>query len=148
MKVIAVNRKVRHHYFVEEEWEAGIVLTGSEIKSIRLSPPQIAEAFVSVDNGQLYVKNMFIKQYREANIFNHDETRIRRLLLHRRQINYLLQASKNVGYTIVITKLYFKESLLKVGIALAKGKKLYDKRQEEKERSIKREIAQRLKVKY
>ncbi len=139
-KVIAVNRKARHEYFLEEFFEAGLELTGTEIKSIRLGKAQFKEAYIDFKHGEAFIVDMHIAQYDHGNIFNHEETRDRRLLLHRSEIRYLRKQVTVQGYTVVPTRLYLKKGLAKMEIALAKGKHLYDKRQDLKNRDAQREI--------
>lgn len=144
-KVIAYNRKAAHDYFLEDRHEAGLVLTGTEIKSIRKGKVQLKDSYISFVNQEAFIKEMHIAPYDFGNRFNHDETRIRKLLLHREEIRKLQQKVKLKGYTIVPTSLYLEKGLAKLEIALAKGKELHDKRQSEKERDAKREIAKAMK---
>ena len=144
-KVIAYNRKAAHDYFLEDRYEAGLVLTGTEIKSIRKVKVQLKDSYISFVNQEAFIKEMHIAPYDFGNRFNHDETRIRKLLLHREEIRKLQQKVKLKGYTIVPTSLYLEKGLAKLEIALAKGKELHDKRQSEKERDAKREIAKAMK---
>lgn len=141
---IAINKKAYHDYFIEEEFEAGIVLLGTEIKSVRNNKVQLKEAFISFEHYEAFVKGMHIAQYKEANIFNHDETRIRKLLLHKKEILKLYQAQKIEGYTIIPLKMYFKNGYAKLLIGLCRGKKLYDKRASDKERTMKKEALKAL----
>ena len=134
-----VNRKARFNYFIEREIEAGIALTGTEIKSVRKGSANFNDAYVTLKNGEAYIINMYIAKYDEGNRFNHDERRTRKLLLHRNEINRLSTELKNTGITIVPLKLYFKGNYAKVIIGLAKGKKLYDKRETIKKRDLERE---------
>lgn len=145
MKDIAVNRKARHDYIIEDTYEAGIVLLGSEIKSLRLGKVSLKEAYVSFIDNEAYIKAMNISIYKEATYNNHDETRDRKLLLHKREINKLASKCKLQGYTCVPLKLYFNNGRVKVEIALAKGKTLYDKRQSDKQRSMDMAAKQALK---
>lgn len=140
-----LNRKARHDYFIEEEYECGIVLTGTEIKSIRSGSCNISDSYAIVKNGELFLLNMFISHYKEGNIFNHDESRTRKLLMHKKEINKINNKIKLEGYTLVPLKVYFKNSYAKVLLGLAKGKKNYDKRETIKERDIKRKIEKELK---
>ena len=144
-KVIAYNHKAAHDYFLEDRYEAGLVLTGTEIKSIRKGKVQLKDSYISFVNQEAFIKEMHIAPYDFGNRFNHDETRIRKLLLHREEIRKLQQKVKLKGYTIVPTSLYLEKGLAKLEIALAKGKELHDKRQSEKERDAKREIAKAMK---
>lgn len=140
MSVIAKNRKAFHNYFIEDRYEAGIVLQGTEIKSIRQGRVQLSEAYISIRNGEVFIKGMHIAPYEQGNIFNHDETRDRKLLLHKHEIEKLQKAETLQGYTIVPLGMHLSRGRAKLEIATAKCKHLYDKRQVEKERSMKREI--------
>lgn len=140
-----LNRKARHDYFVEDTYEAGIVLTGTEIKSIRNGNCNIKDCYGIIKNNEVYLLNMYIGQYKEGNIFNHEETRSRKLLLHKKEIKKIAQAITLKGYTIVPLKLYLKNNKLKVELGICHGKKDYDKRESIKEKDIKRDIEKRLK---
>lgn len=141
-----INRKAKFDYFVEEEYEAGIVLTGTEIKSIRKGSCNIKDCYGIIRHGEIYLLNMFIGQYKEGNIFNHEETRDRKLLLHKKEIKKIAQAIEVQGLTIVPLKLYLSSNnKLKVLIGVCRGKKNYDKRESIKERDIKREVSKNLK---
>ena len=142
------NRRAKFDYFIEEEYEAGIVLTGTEIKSVRNGHCNIKDSYGILKNNEVYLLNMFIGQYKEGNIFNHDETRIRKLLLHKTEIRKLHQKVKIKGYSVVPVRLYLKDGRAKLEIALAKGKALYDKRETEKQRDVKREIEKAMKNNY
>lgn len=144
-KVIAVNRKASHDYYLEDRYEVGLVLTGTEIKSLRKGKAQFKDAYISFVQGEAFIKEMHIAPYDHGNIFNHDETRERKLLLHKYEIRKLQQKVKLKGYTLVPTKLYLKKGRAKLEIALAKGKNLYDKRQDQKDRDVKREIEKAMK---
>ena len=139
-KVIANNKKAYHEYFIEDKYEAGLVLMGTEIKSIRLGSVQFKDAFIHIDNNEAFIKEMYIGQYKFGNQFNHDETRNRKLLLHKHEINKLAKQVKLKGYTIVPLSLYLSEGKAKLEIGLALGKANYDKRQVQKEKDAKREI--------
>ena len=128
MKLIANNKKAYHDYFILETYEAGIALHGTEVKSLRMGKCSIKEAFIRVENEEVYVYGMNLSPYEEGNIFNKDTLRVRKLLLHKSEIRKLLGKTKEKGMTLVPLKVYFKDSLVKVEIGLAKGKKLYDKR--------------------
>ena len=130
MKLIANNKKAYHDYFILETYEAGIALHGTEVKSLRMGKCSIKEAFIRVENEEVYVYGMHISPYEKGNIFNKDPLRVRKLLLHKSEIRKLLGKTKEKGMTLVPLKVYFKDSLVKVEIGLAKGKKLYDKRQD------------------
>ena len=136
-----LNRKAKHDYFIEEIYEAGIVLTGTEIKSIRNGNCNIKDCYGIIRNHEVYLLNMFIAPYREGNIFNHDETRSRKLLLHKSEIKKLDNKLKLEGYTLIPLKLYFVRGKAKIELGLCKGKKNYDKRESIKERDLKREAA-------
>ena len=145
MKIITENRKARYDYTIEESFEAGIELTGTEIKSIRQGRVNLKDAWCSVDDGQMYVKQMHISPYDHGNIFNKDPLRVRRLLLHKREIMRLYGLVKQQGLALVPLSLYFKGSLVKVQLGLCKGKKLYDKRAVAAEKSANREMQRTLK---
>lgn len=145
-KVISVNRKAYHEYFIHEKYEAGLVLTGTEIKAIRKGSVQFKDAFIHFDNNEAFIRDMYIGQYEQGNQFNHDETRERKLLLHREEIQKLHRKVQVQGYTIVPLVLQLVNGRAKLEIALAEGKKLYDKRQTEKERTVKRELQKQYKV--
>ncbi len=132
------NRKARFNYFIEKTYEAGIVLSGTEIKSIRKGSANFNDAYISIDDGEAFLKNMYIAKYEEGNRFNHDERRDRKLLLHKNEIKKLQSAVETTGYTIIPLRLYFNGNYAKVEIALAKGKKLYDKRETIKKRDLDR----------
>ena len=129
-----INRKAKFDYFIEEEYEAGIVLTGTEIKSIRKGSCNIKDCYGIIRHGEIYLLNMFIGQYKEGNIFNHEETRDRKLLLHKKEIYKLRDKVEMNGYTIVPLKVYFSKNYVKVLLGLGKGKKNYDKREAMKKR--------------
>ena len=136
-----LNRKARFNYFVEDEYECGIVLKGTEIKSIREGSCNIGDSYAHVKRGELFILNMFIGAYKQGNIFNHEETRTRKLLMHKKEIIKLGSKVKLEGYTLIPLKVYLKDNKAKVLLGLCKGKKDYDKRETMKERDIKREIA-------
>ena len=139
------NKKARFDYFIEEEYKASIVLTGTEIKSIRKGSCNIKDCYGVIRKGEIYLLNMFVGQYKEGNIFNHEETRDRKLLLHKKEIKKISQMIEVQGLTIVPLKLYFKDNKLKVLIGICRGKKNYDKRESIKERDIKRDVERNLK---
>lgn len=143
-----VNRVARHDYFILEEYECGIVLTGTEIKSIREGKANIKDSYAIVKNGEVFLLNMFISPYKEGNIFNHQETRTRKLLLHKTEIRKLSDSVKLEGNTLIPLKVYFVKNRAKVLIGVCKGKKNYDKRETIKERDIKRDIAKKMKERY
>ncbi len=144
-KNVAVNRKARHDYFLEESYEAGIALTGNEIKSVREGRVQFKDAYISIYKGEAWIKGMHISAYKYGSIFNVDETRDRKLLLHKYEISKLYDKVRLKGYTLVPVRMYLKNGRAKMEIALAKGKDLYDKRQTEKMRDAKREMEKALK---
>jgi SsrA-binding protein len=138
--VVAQNKKARHDYHIEETFEAGIVLQGTEIKSIRAGRANLKDSFARVQNGELFLHNMHISTYEQGNRYNHDPLRTRKLLLHRKEISKLLGATKEQGYSIVPLKMYLKNGFAKLLIGLAKGKKNYDKRDDLRKKDAKREI--------
>lgn len=140
-----LNRKAKFDYFIEDTYEAGLVLTGTEIKSIRNGNCNIKDCYGIVKNGEVFLLNMYIGQYKEGNIFNHDETRSRKLLLHKKEIYKLDDAIKLRCLTLVPIKLYFKNNRVKVQLGVCRGKKNYDKRETIKERDLKREVAKNVK---
>lgn len=140
IKVIAENRKARHDYHIEEVIEAGLVLQGTEVKSIRGRRVNLKDSFARVENNEVFLYNMHISPYEQGNRFNHDPLRTRKLLLHRREIRRLIGLSREKGMTLVPLRLYFKRGRVKVELAIARGKKLYDKRRDLAERSANREI--------
>ncbi|MCL6452157.1 MAG: SsrA-binding protein SmpB [Alicyclobacillus sp.] len=143
-KVLAQNRKAYHDYFIEDTLEAGIVLQGTEIKSIRRGSANLRDAYARVENGEVWLYNMHVSPYEQGNRFNHEPLRPRKLLLHRQQIARLIGAVREQGQTLVPTKLYLKNGFCKVELGLAKGKKLHDKREAAKKRDAQREIAKAL----
>lgn len=144
---IAQNKKAYHDYFVEETYEAGIELTGTEVKSLRQGKANLKEAWCAVENGELFVKGMHISPYDHGNVFNGNPLRVRKLLLHKREIAHLYSEVKKAGYSIVPLSLYFKGSLVKMQIGLCKGKKIYDKRDDMAKRDAQRAIDRALKEK-
>lgn len=146
-KLIANNKKARFDYFIEETYEAGIVLHGTEVKSLRMGKCSIREAFIRIENGEAIVYNMHISPYEKGNIFNKDPLRPKKLLLHKNEINKLTGQMAVQGYTLVPLEVYFKGSLVKLSIGLAKGKKLYDKRQDIAKKDQRREAEKNFKVK-
>lgn len=143
-----LNRGARHDYFIEEEYECGIVLTGTEIKSIRDGKANIKDSYGIVRNGEVFLLNMFISHYKEGNIFNHNETRTRKLLLHKSEIRKLADKVKLEGYTLIPLKIYFVKNRAKLLLGLCKGKQNFDKRESIKERDIKRQVAKAQKNVY
>lgn len=147
VKLIAQNKKAYHDYFILETFQAGIALTGTEVKSMRAGRCNLKDSFIKIENGEAIIKNMHISPYEQGNIFNHDPLADRRLLLHKYEINKLIGAVTTDGNTIVPLKVYLQGSLVKVDIAIAKGKKLYDKRQDIAKKDQQREAAQAFKEK-
>ena len=145
IKVAAQNRKAYHDYFVEEKYEAGIELAGTEVKSIRAGTVNLKDAYCGVKDGELFVHGIHISPYEKGNIFNKDPERVRRLLMHKREIRKLHAVVKQDGYTLVPLSLYFKESRVKVEVGLCKGKKNYDKRAAIAQRDTRREIERTMK---
>lgn len=145
-KLVANNKKAFYEYFIEDKYEAGISLAGTEVKSLRMGKCSIKEAFVRIEKGEVYVYNMHISPYEKGNIFNKDPVRARKLLLHRHEIRKLEGQIAQKGYTIVPLNIYFSGSLAKVEIGLAKGKKLYDKRQDIAKKDQRREAERNFKV--
>lgn len=145
-KLIANNKKAYFDYFIEETFEAGIELHGTEVKSLRMGHCSIKESFIEVDNGEVFIHQMHISPYEKGNIFNKDPLRVKKLLLHKSEINKILGQSKMKGYTVVPLKVYFKGSLVKVEIALARGKKLYDKRESIAKKDQQREAMKDFKI--
>jgi SsrA-binding protein len=148
VKVVATNRKARHEYHFDDTYEAGLVLMGTEIKSIRAGQVSIQEGFVLFEGGEAWLVNVHIAQYDPASHQNHDPRRRRKLLLHRREINRLESRAREKGFTVIPTRLYLKDGRAKVEIALARGKKLYDKRQAIAERDSKRQMDRALKERH
>ena len=144
-KTIAENRKAFHDYFVEESFEAGIELCGTEVKALRAGGVNLKDAWCSVVEGELYVNGMHISPYDKGNIFNRDPLRVRRLLMHKREIMRLLGIVKQDGYSLIPLSLYFKGSRVKVQVGLCRGKKLYDKREDAAKRDMKREAQRSMK---
>ena len=147
VKLIANNKKAYHDYFVDDTYETGISLAGTEVKSLRMGKCSIKEAFVRIENGEVMIYGMHISPYEKGNIFNKDPLRPRKLLMHRYEINKLMGKIKEKGMTLVPLKVYFKGSLVKVEIGLARGKKLYDKRQDIAKKDQRREAEKDFKVK-
>ena len=148
IKVMARNREAYHEYFVEEEFEAGIELCGTEVKSIRAGTLNLKDAWCGIKDGQLLINQMHISPYDHGNRFNPDSKRVRRLLMHKREIMRLLGKVKQDGYSLIPLSVYLKGSLVKVKLGLCKGKKLYDKRQSAAERDAKRQVDRAMKERY
>ena len=139
-KVLAQNKKANHDYFIEETIEAGMVLTGTEIKSIRSGKVQLKDSYVRISNGEAWINNMHVSPFEQGNRFNHDPLRTRKLLLHKKQIGELVGAVKRDGYTIVPIKMYLKDGYAKLLIGVGKGKKDYDKRNDMRKKEARREM--------
>lgn len=146
-KLIANNKKAYHDYFIEENYEAGIALHGTEVKSMRQGKCSIKESFIRIENGEMYVYGMHVSPYEKGNIFNKDPLRVKKLLLHRQEINKLAGKVSEKGLTLVPLQVYFRDGKVKVEIGLARGKKLYDKRQDIAKKDQRREAEKEFKVK-
>lgn len=146
MKLVANNKKAYHDYFIEEKYEAGLVLHGTEVKSLRMGKCSIKEAFIRIENSEVFIYGMHVSPYEKGNIFNKDPLRVRKLLLHKQQIRKLIGNSSEKGYTIVPLQVYFRDGRAKIEIGLAKGKKLYDKRQDIAKKDQRREAEKELKI--
>jgi len=144
-KLICNNKKAYHDYFIEEKFEAGMVLKGTEVKSLRLGKANLNDSFALVKNGEAYLHNLHISPYDFGNRENHDPDRMRKLLLHKKEIGKLFSKIREQGYSIVPLRLYFKMGMVKVEVGLAKGKKLYDKREDMKKKDMHRDVAAALK---
>lgn len=144
-KTIATNRQVRHEYFVDETFETGISLSGTEVKSLRAGTVNLKDSWVDIGTGELIVRQMHISPYEKGNIFNKDPMRERKLLMHRREINRLYGMVRQQGYTLIPLSLYFKGSLVKLQLGLCRGKKLYDKREDMAKRDARRDIDRAMK---
>lgn len=147
IKIVAKNKKALHDYFIEDTFEAGIVLTGTEIKSIRSGKANLKDSFAKVTNGEVYIHNMHISPFENGNRFNQDPTRTRKLLLHKKEISKLIGQTKESGYSLVPLKIFLQNGYAKMEIAVAKGKKLYDKRDTIAKRDANRQIARALREK-
>ena len=145
MKLIANNKKAFHDYFIEDTYEAGIALAGTEVKSLRAGRANLKDSYASIQDGELFVENLHISPYDQGNIFNHDPLRRRKLLMHKAEIVKLFAKTREKGFTLVPLKIYFKHGRAKMEIALASGKHNYDKRQDLHEKAAKREIERALK---
>lgn len=146
-KLIANNKKAYHDFFIEETYETGVALHGTEVKSMRMGKCSIKESFVRIENGEVFVYGMHVSPYEKGNIFNKDPLRVKKLLMHRHEINRLEGKIKEKGYTLVPLQVYFKEGKVKVEIGLARGKKLYDKRESIAKKDVRRETEREFKVK-
>lgn len=147
IKLIANNKKAYFDYFIEDKYEAGIALHGTEVKSLRMGKCSVKESFLRIENGEVFIYNMHISPYEKGNIFNKDPLRVRKLLLHKFQINKINGQLVQKGYTLVPLQVYFKGSLVKMEIGLARGKKLYDKREALAKKDQRREVEKEFKVK-
>ncbi len=147
-KTITENRKARHEYFVIESMETGIELVGTEVKSLRQGSVNLKDSWCSIDKGELFIKGMHISPYEKGNIFNRDPLRVRKLLMHRKEINRLFGKVKQDGLTLIPLSLYFKGSRVKVQLGLCKGKKLYDKREDAAKKDAKRQIERAVKSRF
>ena len=147
VKLISNNKKAYHDYFIEEKYEAGICLHGTEVKSLRMGKCSVKESFVRIEDGEVYIYGMHISPYEKGNIFNKDPMRVKKLMLHKYEINKISGKIAEKGYTLVPLQVYFKGSLVKVEIGLARGKKLYDKRQDIAKKDQRREAEKQFKVK-
>jgi SsrA-binding protein len=145
IKTVANNRKAFHDYFIEERFEAGIALSGTEVKSIRLGAVNLRDSYCTIKDGELFVRGLHISPYEKGNIFNLDPMRVRKLLMHKREINRLASRVQQDGYALIPLSIYLKGPYVKVELALAKGKKLYDKRESQKSRDAAREMDKTLK---
>lgn len=146
MKLVANNKKAYHDYFVDEKIEAGLVLHGTEVKSLRMGKCSIKESFIRIENGEMFVYGMHISPYEKGNIFNKDPLRVKKLLLHKSEINKLTGKIKEKGFTIVPLQVYFKDGKAKMEIGLCRGKKLYDKRADIAKKDMKREAEKEFKI--
>lgn len=147
-KIICNNKKAYHDYFIEEKIEAGMVLTGTEVKSLRMGKANLNDSFATVKSGEAFLNNLHISPYDFGNRENHDPDRMRKLLLHKKEITKLFSRIREQGYSLVPLRLYFKNGMVKVEMGLAKGKKLYDKRQDMKQKDHKREMSQAFKERH
>ena len=147
-KLVANNKKAYFDYFIEDKWEAGMELYGTEVKSVRMGKASIKESYIKIEKNEVFIYNMHISPYEKGNIFNRDPVRVRKLLLHRSEINKLAGKIVEKGYTIVPLQVYMKNGLVKIEIGLGRGKKLYDKRNDLKEKDAKRDIEKALKRAY
>ena len=145
IKIVAQNKKAYHDYFVEEKYEAGIELFGTEVKSIRKGALNLKDSWCSIVNGEIFVNGMHVSPYEQGNIFNKDPLRVRKLLMHKREIEKLFSLTKQQSYTLIPLSVYFLGSKVKVEVGLCKGKKLYDKREDAAKKSAKRDIERAIK---
>lgn len=148
VKLIANNKKAYHDYFIEDKYEAGISLAGTEVKSLRMGKCSVKESFIRVENGEVYIYGMHISPYEKGNIFNKDPLRVKKLLMHKYEINKLAGKIAEKGYTLVPLQVYFKDGKAKVEVGLARGKKLYDKRQDIAKKDQRREAEREFKQRF
>ena len=146
-KLLANNKKAYFDYFIEDKWEAGIALYGTEVKSVRMGKVSIKESYIKIEKGEVFVYNMHVSPYEKGNIFNRDPIRVKKLLLHRGEINKISGKITEKGYTLVPLQVYIKDGLVKVEVGLAKGKKLYDKRDTIAKKDVRRENERDFKIK-
>ena len=146
-KLLANNKRAYFDYFIEDKWEAGISLFGTEVKSIRMGKVSIKESYIKIEKGEVFVYNMHVSPYEKGNIFNRDPIRVKKLLLHRAEINKISGKITEKGYTLVPLQVYIKDGLVKVEVGLAKGKKLYDKRDTIAKKDVRRENERDFKIK-
>ena len=146
IKIIAENRKARHEYFILDTYEAGIALTGTEVKSLRAGKANLKDSYGEIKNGEVFIQNMHISPYEQGNIFNHDALRPRKLLLHKAEIVKLFSKTREKGFTLVPLKVYFKQGRAKVELALASGKHNYDKRRDLTEKAVRRDVEREFKA--
>ncbi|MBO5199352.1 MAG: SsrA-binding protein SmpB [Lachnospiraceae bacterium] len=147
VKIIANNKKARFDYFIEDTYEAGIVLHGTEVKSMRMGKCSIKESFIRIENGEVFIYGMHISPYEKGNIFNKDPLRVKKLLMHSYEINKIVGQVQQKGYTLVPLTVYLKKGLMKMEVGLARGKKLYDKREDIAKKDQRREVEKEFKVK-
>ena len=145
--MIANNKKAFHDYFIDETYEAGVALHGTEVKSMRMGKCSIKESFIRIENGEVFVYGMHVSPYEKGNIFNKDPLRVKKLLMHKYEINKLAGKIAEKGYTLVPLQVYFKEGKVKVEVGLARGKKLYDKREDIAKKDVRRETEREFKIK-
>lgn len=146
IKIVATNKKARHDFFIEDTYEAGIVLSGTEVKSIRAGKVNLRDSYAQVKDGELFLHNVHISPYEQGNIFNKDPLRSRKLLMHKAEIAKLMGLTTIKGYSLVPLSFYLKSGKVKVQLGLARGKKLYDKRQDLKEQAVRRDVEQSAKI--
>jgi len=146
IKLLAQNKKARHEYFIEDKYEAGISLAGTEVKSCRMGKANLKDSYVQIKNGEAFVQNMHISPYEKGNIMNRDPLRTRKLLLHKKEISKLVGLISQKGYTVVPLSMYLKRGKVKIEIGVARGKHLYDKRRDIKEREVKRDMERRMRI--